>query len=353
MGRFNRKPMSISIQEFLNLRSSRPVVDVRSENEFASGHIPGAVNLPLLNNSERIAVGTDYKQKGKDEAIRTGFRLVGPRLEELVKSACALAQDRELIVHCWRGGMRSRNFCVFAAMAGVRTLQVKGGYKAWRQLAVESFSKPFPFMVIGGKTGSGKSDLLRALATHGEQVIDLEALANHKGSAFGGLLQPPQPTTEQFQNDLFDQVLKLDLNRPVWIEDESIAIGKIFLPDVFWRRKRDSPVIRIELDNAKRVDRLVQEYGPADRGEFLQSMEKVTKKLGGQNFNQAKALLEQGDLHGTIAILLTYYDKAYMASLDKKNDQIIASVEWDGVDTSTAVPQLISIAEQAQRPQPN
>lgn len=344
--------MSISIQEFLNLRSSRPVVDVRSENEFAEGHIPGAVNIPLLNNAERVAVGTDYKQKGKDAAIRTGFRLVGPRLESLVKSADALAQGRELIVHCWRGGMRSRNFCLFAAMAGVRTLQVKGGYKAWRQLAAESFSKPFPFIVIGGRTGSGKSDLLRALADHGQQVIDLEGLARHKGSAFGGLLQPPQPTTEQFQNDLFDEILKLDLNRPVWIEDESIAIGKIFLPDVFWRRKRDSPVVRIELDKAKRVDRLVHEYGPADRGEFLQSMEKVTKKLGGQNFNEAKALMQQGDLHGTIAILLTYYDKAYMASLEKKNDQVIATVEWNGYDTTAVIPELIAIAEKAHRPHP-
>ncbi len=345
--------MSISVHEFLSLRDTLPVADVRSENEFASGHIAGAFNIPLLNNAERVAVGTDYKQKGKDAAIRTGFRLVGPRLEQLVNSAAELAGNRELIVHCWRGGMRSRNFCVFAAMAGVRTHHVKGGYKAYRQLAMESFNKPFPFLVIGGKTGSGKSDLLRALAERGEQVIDLEAMANHKGSAFGGLLQPPQPTTEQFQNDLFEAILKLDLTRPVWIEDESIAIGKIFLPDVFWHRKKVSPVVRIELDKAMRVERLVQEYGPADRGEFLQSMEKVTKKLGGQNFNEAKALLEQGNLHGTIDILLSYYDKAYLASLEKKSSQIIATVEWNGKDPEAAMPELIAISEQSRRTQPS
>ena len=269
--------MPISVNDFLQLRYTLAVADVRSENEYAAGHIPGAHNLPLLNNAERVAVGTDYKQIGRDAAIRTGLRLVGPRLEELVNAADQLAGNRELIVHCWRGGMRSRNFCVFAAMAGVKTLQVNGGYKAYRQAAVDSFALPFPFLVIGGKTGSGKSDLLRALAAEGEQVIDLEALAHHKGSAFGALLQQPQPTTEQFQNELFETILKLDLKRPVWIEDESIAIGKIFLPEILWRRKKESPVVRIEIDKSIRIDRLVNEYGPADRGEFLQADRKSTR----------------------------------------------------------------------------
>ena len=345
--------MAITVNEFLQLRSGLPVADVRSENEFAAGHIPGASNLPLLNNDERIAVGTDYKQKGRDAAIRTGLRLVGPRLEQLVNDAGHLANDRELIVHCWRGGMRSRNFCVFAAMVGVRTLQVKGGYKAYRQLAIESFAKPFKFLVIGGKTGGGKSDLLRALAANGEQIIDLEALAHHKGSAFGGLLQLPQPTTEQFQNDLFEAILKLDLSMPVWIEDESIAIGKIFLPEVLWRRKKESPVVRIELDKAARVNRLVNEYGPADRTEFLQAMEKITKKLGGQHFNHAKELLEAGDMHGTIDILLTYYDKAYMNSLEKKLDQVLGTVSWNGTDPHSAVPDLLAVSRAAFKSQPN
>ncbi len=332
----------ISLQEFLKLRQILPFVDVRSPLEYQEGHIPGAVNIPLLNNDERIAVGTDYKQKGKAEAIKTGFRLVGPRLEQITDEALKVADGKELLVHCWRGGMRSNNFCQFIGMAGIKSHALTGGYKAYRQAALETFTKPFQIVLLTGFTGSGKSEILRALHAQGEQVLDLEQLANHKGSAFGGLLMPPQPTTEQFQNELFEEILKLDLTKRIWVEDESIAIGKIFLPNDFWTTMRQSPVVQMEVSKEVRVQRLVNEYGPADRDEFLTAMTKVVKKLGGQHFMAAKEKLLQGDMAATIDILLTYYDKAYFNSIDKKQKRILFSLPWDGVDAFSFAKELIN-----------
>lgn len=320
--------MAIQLDEFLQLRHHLPVVDVRSPLEFSAGHVRGAINIPLLNNEERVQVGTDYKKKGQAEAIKTGFRLVGPRLLDIINDTEKVG--KEILVHCWRGGMRSNNFSQFVAMAGVKSKTLTGGYKAYRQRAIKSFAEPFQFRIIGGCTGSGKSEVLRAMQAQGAQVIDLESLAHHKGSAFGGLMMPPQPTTEQFQNNLFEEILKLDLSRPIWIEDESIAIGKIFLPKDFWNTMLQSPVIEMDVSKTVRIQRLVNEYGPADKEAFLEAMRNVVKKLGGQHFNTATEKLFEGDMAAVIEILLTYYDKAYLNGLDRKKARIKHKLQWDG-----------------------
>jgi tRNA 2-selenouridine synthase len=332
----------VSIEEFLSLRKDLPVVDVRSEGEFQEGHIRGAINIPLLNNTERIAVGTDYKQKGQHEAIKTGFRLVGPRLLDIISEAEKVASNRELLVHCWRGGMRSNNFCQFVGMAGIKTHALKGGYKAYRHQALESFKRPMNLILLTGCTGSGKSEVLRALKSQGEQVLDLENLANHKGSAFGGLLMPPQPTTEQFQNELFEEILTLDSTKRIWVEDESIAIGKIFLPPDFWKTMSQAPLVQMDVTKEVRIQRLVDEYGPADRDEFLATMSKIVKKLGGQHFNSAKEKLLQGDMASVIDILLTYYDKAYLQSIEKRKSRIKNTVVWDGNDLNSYVKRILT-----------
>ena len=334
--------MIISIDDFLSLRKQLPVVDVRSQGEFQEGHIRNAINIPLLNNEERVAVGTDYKQKGQKEAIKTGFRLVGPRLLDIVNEADQVAQGKELLVHCWRGGMRSNNFSQFAGMAGVKTHTLKGGYKEYRGIALQSLKKPFQIILLTGCTGSGKSEVLRALKKLGEQVLDLEDLANHKGSAFGGLLMPTQPTTEQFQNELFEEILSLDLSKRIWVEDESIAIGKIFLPTDFWKTMHESPLVQMDVSKEVRVQRLVNEYGPADRGEFLEIMGKIVKRLGGQHYNAAKEYLLQGDMASTIDILLTYYDKAYLQSIEKRKEKIKFLLPWDGVSAELYASELIN-----------
>jgi len=335
--------VKIDVQAFFSLRNQLPVIDVRSEGEYGTGHISSAINIPLLNNAERVAVGTDYKLKGQHEAIKTGFRLVGPRLAGIVEEADKIG--KELIVYCWRGGMRSANFCQFANMAGIKTHRMEGGYKSYRRVAVESFKKPFQLIVIGGCTGSGKSEILRALAQRGEQIIDLEKIANHKGSAFGGLMLPPQPTTEQFQNYLFEEILKFDENKRIWIEDESLAIGKIMLPDDLWIQMKSSPVVEIGVQKETRIKRLVGEYGASDKEEFLQAMTRITKRLGGQHFKAAKEKLLQGDMDSTIEILLTYYDKAYNKGLENKKDRIRLKSSWDGTNVDDYAAQLVSAAE--------
>lgn len=332
----------ISVDEFLRLRSELPVIDVRSEGEFAAGHIAGAANVPILNDAERIAVGTDYKQKGQSEAIKTGFRLVGPRILDIVNEAERVAAGKEVLVHCWRGGMRSSNFCQFIGMARMRSHQLAGGYKAYRQKAVDSFSSPFDLRVLGGFTGSGKSEILRALKNLGEQVIDLEALAHHKGSVFGGLNMPAQPTTEQFQNDLFEVLRTLDPSRRVWVEDESITIGRIVLPDPFWKQMSQGKIFQVDVDKSVRIRRLVHEYGTADKNEFIKVMSGITKKLGGQHFNEARDKVLADDWASAIDILLTYYDKAYTIGLSKKQERIAGKVIWDGTDATLAARHLIA-----------
>lgn len=334
--------MIIPIQEFLKLRKSLPAVDVRSQNEFMEGHIPGTLNIPILNDQERVAVGTDYKQKGQLAAIKTGFRLVGPRIIDIITDAEKVAAGKELLVNCWRGGMRSANFCHFAGMAKIKTHQLSGGYKIYRNEALLSFKQDFKLLIIGGFTGSGKSEILNALARKGEQIIDLEKLANHKGSVFGGLMMPPQPTTEQFQNYLFEEVLKLNLTRRIWIEDESITIGRNVIPDPFWQKMRASPIVEMEVDKGVRINRLVNEYGIADQMQFLDAMSGIVKKLGGQHFQAAKESLLKNDMASVIDILLTYYDKAYGMGLSKKEMRIKFKAPWNGKDADTFASQLIS-----------
>jgi tRNA 2-selenouridine synthase len=334
--------MPLSVEEFLALRTSQPIIDVRSEGEFEEGHISGAINIPLLNNEARAIVGTAYKKKGQAEAIREGFRLVGPRLAEIIQQTETIAAGKEILVHCWRGGMRSSNFCQFAGMAKIKSQVLKGGYKAYRQFALETFQQPLQIILIGGCTGSGKSEVLRALKDQGEQVIDLETLAHHKGSAFGSLMQLPQPTTEQFHNNLFEEIFELDISRPIWVEDESITIGKVFLPPDFWLRMKSSPIVQMNVSKEVRVQRLVSEYGHADRAEFLEAMTKIVKRLGGQHFKAAKEKLLGGDMAGTIEILLTYYDKYYLESIESKKERVNLTLAWDGIDASTFAERMSS-----------
>lgn len=334
--------MTIDLPEFLKLRAELPVIDVRSPKEFKEGHIFGAINIPILNDEERKAVGIDYKEKGQAEAIRTGFRLVGPRLESIVTEAQEVADGKEILVHCWRGGMRSNNFCQFVSMAGVKTHALKGGYKSYRQHAIKYLEQPFPFAVIGGCTGSGKTELLKALAAAGEQIIDLEEMANHRGSVFGALMKPPQPTTEQFQNDLFEAMSQLDFSKRIWVEDESLSIGKIFIPDTYFQTMSQAPVVVIEADRDARIQRLVDEYGPADKKEFIQAMTAIRKKLGGQHFKDALQSYKDGNLPGAFSELLVYYDKRYLKGIDKLQDRVIAKFDWDGKDITNLTHQILS-----------
>jgi len=334
----------IPISKFLDLSGTTPVVDVRSPSEFSMGHIPGAFNIPLFNDRQREAVGTKYKKEGRIPAILEGLKLSGPEFEYKLKEGLKLVNDNKLLVHCWRGGMRSESMAWLFSMAGIDVSLLDGGYKSYRHHVLESLSVKRKMIVLGGMTGSSKTHILRYLNGMGQQVLDLEKIANHKGSAFGALGQPPQPTTEQFANVLFTQWRDLNTDKPFWVEDESRNIGTVFIPDEFYLNMQDTPVIVLEMDLKTRLPRLMAEYSAYSPESLKESIMKISKRLGGDNTQQALKAVEEGKIDEAIEISLIYYDKAYQYGLKKKNSRNLIYVRTDTDDIETNARKVLDAA---------
>ena len=316
----------LTIENFLPLTDSLPLVDVRSPKEFEQGHIPGAVNIPLFTNEERAAVGIRYKQGGNENAVQLGLEIVGPKLADLAKQAKKLAKQKKILVHCWRGGMRSASMAWLFETTGLKVHTLEGGYKAYRRFIREQFSKPVKMIVLGGFTGSGKTDVLKELEKLGEQFLDIEGISNHKGSAFGQLGQDDQPTNEQFENNLADSWRKFDFNHTIWVEDESRMLGSCGIPDPLFRQMRNSVLLKVIVPRSEREKRLVKEYGEFDRPLLLESLEKIEQRLGGLATKQAREALEAGDLQKVAEITLHYYDKAYHHGNESRNPKRIVEI---------------------------
>ena len=320
------------------------LLDVRSPGEYSRGHIPGAISFPLFTDAERATVGTLYKLKGKDEAVLEGLRIVGPKMAGFVEEAARLSPNKKIMLHCWRGGMRSASVAWLLQQAGFETRLLKGGYKAYRADIHQFLEQKFPFLVITGPTGSKKTKILQALRDKGEQVIDLETLANHKGSAFGALGMEPQPTIEQFENQLHVELCKMDLNRRIWIEDESRKIGTVVLYEEFWKHIKSMPVLLVNLSIQERIEFLVDEYGNFPAEKLEESILKIAKRLGGQHVKDALEALEVGDLRKVAAITLNYYDKAYLYALENRNAHILHRLDIDGLSHETIAEKIIQLA---------
>ncbi|HEX2968192.1 MAG TPA: tRNA 2-selenouridine(34) synthase MnmH [Bacteroidales bacterium] len=318
--------------EFLKMAANVPVIDVRAPIEFNAGHIPGAKNIPLFNDEEREAIGIKYKKVGRTEAILEGLRLAGPAMSCKLENALKEAPNRKLLVHCWRGGMRSESMAWLFSIAGIQTTVLDGGYKAYRRYILEKLSERRNIIILGGMTGSGKTRILRHLGEAGRQVIDLEKLANHKGSAFGSLGQLPQPSTEQFANDLYNEWSRLSNNEPVWLEDESHNIGTVFLPEGFYRNMQVAKTIMLTMDIKTRMPRLLEEYSGYPPEMLRTSLLKISKRLGGDNTREALTCIDRGDIAGAIEISLKYYDKAYQFSTSRKNNNDITYIQTDTDD---------------------
>ena len=325
----------LPVDDFLKLAQTLPVIDVRSPGEYEHAHIPGAVNIPLFDNDERALVGTKYKNAGKDAAVLVGLGLVGPKLADFVKQSKKLnPQGKEVLVHCWRGGMRSGSFAWLLDTAGLTASTLVGGYKAYRNAVLSSFSEPLNLLILGGKTGSGKTDILKELARQGEQIIDLEGLAHHKGSTYGAIGQLPQPGTEQFENTLFNKFKELDLSgkRRIWLEDESRSIGSCFIPISLWHQMRAAPVAFVDLPKPCRVQRLVQEYTGIDRGTnahhlLVEATNRIQKRLGGKVTKDALEALARHDYATVADLTLDYYDKAYLHGLSQRDSANVHKLE--------------------------
>lgn len=322
----------IDVSAFLELAENIPVIDVRSPAEFSAGHIPGAVNIPIFNDDERAVVGTKYKKEGRIPAIIEGLKLTGPSMSKKLEQALKESKEGKLLVHCWRGGMRSEAMAWLFSQGDIHTEVLEGGYKAYRNHILEAISGKQKMIVLGGMTGSSKTHILRFLKNLGEQVIDLEGLANHKGSAFGSLGQPPQPTTEQFANNLFTEWRKLDNNFPFWVEDESRNIGTVFIPDCLYGNMQNTRAIILMMDVKTRLPRLMEEYSVYPAETLKASILKISKRLGGDNTRDALAAVDAGDISKAIEISLYYYDKAYSYGLTKKKAEKLIYVETDTDD---------------------
>lgn len=348
----------LHISTFLQQRANHLVIDVRSPKEYEHAHLPGAVNVPVFDNEERKVIGTIYKQQSRELAIKEGLQLFGPKMRGIVEKVEEISnskfqipneehaaeirnQKSEIFIYCWRGGMRSGAMAWLLALYGFKVHLLAGGYKSYRRWALEQLEQPHQLNVLGGFTGSGKTEVLKQLQANGACTIDLEELAGHKGSAFGNMGQQPQPSQEMFENLLAEALHQhyTQFERPtIWVEDESQRIGLINLPQTFWLYMRCSPVYFLDIPFEERLQHLVKEYGSYPQAALAEGIQRIAKRLGGLETKNALQYLEAGDITACFAILLKYYDKLYLKGLHNRTDlsSLLTKISCSAVTSSNA-----------------
>ncbi|MFN2440634.1 MAG: tRNA 2-selenouridine(34) synthase MnmH [Chitinophagaceae bacterium] len=327
----------LHIKSFLKGAENNLVIDVRSPSEYNQGHIIHAKNIPLFTDEERKIVGTTYKQESRRQAIKIGLDFFGPKMKKIVEEVEELMCHKQLTtskdadnqlpiaLYCWRGGMRSAAIAWLLNLYGFEIKVLSGGYKAYRNHVLETFSLLLNLKVIAGFTGSGKTEILHELEKKGEAIIDLEKLASHKGSAFGNINLPAQPTQEMFENFLANEIIKC-ISSPlgdggvIWLEDESQRIGLINIPPAFWQQMRRAPVYFFSIPFEERLKHIVEEYGNCDKGLLAKSILRISKRLGGLETKNALNYLDEGNISGCFSILLKYYDKHYLKGLHNRDN---------------------------------
>ena len=346
-------PEMLPAETFLDIADHVPTIDVRSPSEFKSGHISGAINVPLFDDDQRAMVGTCYQKDGSDEAVILGLEIVGPKMAGLVRSVKEIlenrkgsdVEDRRVRVHCWRGGMRSQSFAWLMEQVSLKPLVLEGGYKSYRNVVLQSFQQQHNLTVLSGLTGAGKTKYLHMLRHKGEQVIDLEGLAVHRGSAFGGVGLGAQPTTESFENQLFHELRKQDPSRRIWVEDEGNRIGNVNVPNAFYQQIRYAPAVFIDASIERRLDHLLEVYGDLDLSGLAGSIQKIRKRLGGQHVKAAVEALEKSDFRTAARIVLQYYDKTYLNAVEKMPRDLMTQFSAEGLDDPGVVESILSTAE--------
>ena len=331
------------------LRAPGPVVDVRAPAEFAQGHIPGARNLPLFSDDERATVGTTYKQQGRAAAVQVGLELVGPKLAALGQALTAWSAEAggaPLRLHCWRGGMRSESVAWLATQLDLPVVLLEGGYKSFRRWALALFDTPWPIHLMGGRTGSGKTDLLIALAERQVAVVDLEGLAHHRGSSFGSLGMPPQPSSEHYENRIALALHGLREAEQIWVEAESVQVGRCRIPGGIWRQMQAAPLLEIRRPLEERLEQLVAVYGSQDPAALKEATERIGRRLGPQRTAAALTAIDQQQWGEAAKQMLDYYDRCYDHELERHGaaDQhrLLGHEDLAGLSAETAADQLIS-----------
>jgi len=342
----------INIDQFLTLSKHHPVIDVRSPGEYIHAHMPGATSLPLFTDEERAAVGTAYKQQSREKAIKIGLDYFGPKMRGMVEEVEGIIGNWQLaignsnkselqtanciLVYCWRGGMRSAAVAWLLDMYGFKVYTLRGGYKKFRNYVLNIFKEPFQLKILGGFTGSGKTETLKELGRLGEKIIDLEEIASHKGSAFGNIGLPVQPTQEMFENILAMELdhkfafgnlqstttptanHKLPTANCFWLEDESQRIGLVNIPKDLWNNMRQSPIYFLDIPFEERLKHLVEEYGSLDKQKMIDAINRIKERLGGLEAKNAIMFLQEDNTTESFRILLKYYDKWYQKGLNNR-----------------------------------
>jgi tRNA 2-selenouridine synthase len=318
---------TIDISVFIALDKTIPVADVRTPAEFEQGHFCGAHNLPLFTNEERVQVGTTYKQVGREQAILLGFDLTGPKWSGYIRQALEISPEKKIALYCWRGGMRSGAMAWALNLYGFEVYLLQGGYKKYRRWVLDKFENIFNIQILGGLTGSGKTRVLTELKAKGEQIIDLEDIAQHQGSSYGSMNVMTQPSQEQFENNLALQLDQLNPAQQVWMEDESITIGKRFIPKPLWTQMRVAKVTVMKVPLEARVDFLVEEYGKLDKEFLKECTQRIWKRLGPEQTKNAIAAIDEDRMADFIRLVLVYYDKTYRTGLSKRPPENITEIE--------------------------
>jgi tRNA 2-selenouridine synthase len=345
------------IEDFIALSNNQPVFDVRSPGEFEHAHVPSAHSLPLFTNEERKVVGTAYKQESKQKAVKIGLDYFGPKMVKMVEEVESVIgnsqstgngkksslkkediNDKKVFVYCWRGGMRSAGVAWLLDLYGFKVYTLVGGYKAYRNWVLKQFEKEYPISIIGGYTGSGKTELLYSLQSKGEFIIDLEGLACHKGSAFGNLGQPSQPKQEMFENLVARELYQASIINQaenIWLEDESQRIGEVNIPLALYKFLRTRKVYFLDIPFEERLKYIVDGYGKFEKEKLINATIRIKKRLGGLETKTAVNCLIEDDLQGAFDVLLKYYDRLYNKSMynNRENvDQLIQKMSLEKVD---------------------
>lgn len=338
---------NLSISDFISQSRDGIIIDVRTPSEYEKGHIVGALNMPLFTNEERAVVGTIYKREGRDKAVERGLDLVGAHLSHFVRDARRMAktygEDKTFFLYCWRGGLRSNSMGWLLSTAGFKVEVLGGGYKNYRRSFLSKLNVDhWTLKIVGGPTGCGKTDVLQAMREKGEQVLDLEYIARHRGSAFGAYgYDDPQPTSEHFANEVYAELLKMDPSRCIWCEGESMSIGHIFMPQELYNLIQRSEFVYFSIPRSARLDHIIRDYGECPRELLIQSFTNITKRLGFDNAKRAIEYVEAGNIRDAADIALTYYDKSYNHSITARCGEIVARIEMESDDPNINAQKII------------
>ena len=311
---------SEELEKFRKFRG--PLIDVRSPDEYYKGNLPNSINIPLFDNEERSIIGTIYKNYGREKAVIKGLEFVAHNIENIVNNLIEALnlyksnnnleiEEPTIKIYCARGGMRSMSISWLLEKYNLKNITLQGGYKSYRRWTLDSFKNDWELVVVGGKTGTGKTKLLNILKENNNQIIDLEGLACHRGSTFGGLGMKKQPSNEQFENLIAEELNRFKKNKKIFVEAESANIGKCKIPHDFFSKMKNSERIEIIKSESNRLEELIKTYSVFEEQDLVDAVMRIKKRLGPQRTKIAVDSIKNKDWKSVCKSVLEYYDKCY------------------------------------------